>query len=135
MKMRFGRTRTKTALARALRRDATPAEQRLWFHLRGGQVNGFAFRRQHPVGPYVLDFYCATAKLAIELDGDRHGSQAGLAYDGARTRFLNKRGITVLRFPNHELSCNLPGVLDGIVRALTPTRSASRSDLPLPGGG
>ena len=99
-------------------------------------MQGVAFRRQHPVGPYILDFYCSAAKLAIELDGDQHALQRD--YDEARTKFLNRKGIQVLRFWNIDLKENLEGVLDTIGRRvveLTPTRSASRSDLPLSGGG
>jgi len=133
---RFNRTAEKTARAQRLRRDATPWEQKLWRHLRGDQMQGVAFRRQHPVGPYILDFYCSTAKLAIELDGDQHALQR--EYDDARTKFLNEKGIQVLRFWNIDLKENLEGVLDTIcarVLELPPTRNASRSDLPLSGGG
>ena len=99
-------------------------------------MQGVAFRRQHPVGPYILDFYCSAAKLAIELDGDQHAQQR--EYDEARTKFLNRMGIQMLRFWNIDLKENLEGVLDTIgarVLELTPTRSAARSDLPLSGGG
>jgi very-short-patch-repair endonuclease len=135
--MRFDLTRTKTLRARELRREATRAEMKLWFHLRGAQMDGFSFRRQHPVGPYVLDFFCPSAMLAVELDGDQHGSARGLAQDAARTRFLHSKGILVIRFANHELTENLDGVREGIFRALqqTPTWSATRSALPLSGGG
>jgi len=75
-------------------------------------MQGVAFRRQHPVGPYILDFYCSTAKLAIELDGDQHALQR--EYDDARTKFLNEKGIQVLRFWNIDLKENLEGVLDTI---------------------
>jgi len=109
---RFNRTAEKTAWAQRLRRDATPWEQKLWRHLRGDQIQGVAFRRQHPVGPYILDFYCSTAKLAIELDGDQHALQR--EYDDARTKFLNEKGIQVLRFWNIDLKENLEGVLDTI---------------------
>ncbi len=132
---RFDRTKTKTARARKLRRDATRPEQKLWFRLRGTQMAGASFRRQHPVGPYVLDFYCPSAKLVVELDGDQHGTDKGLAHDAARTRFLNRKGIRVLRFANNDIKENLDGVCEGIYRALTPTRRASRADLPLSGGG
>lgn len=131
---RFDRTRLKTARARRLRRDATNPEQKLWFHLRGAQMNGMSFRRQHPVGPYILDFYCAAAKLAVELDGDQHGTVEGRAHDMTRAQFLLGKGIRVLRFPNHELRENLDGVLKTIYRTLTPTRHAARADLPLSGG-
>jgi len=123
----FNRTPLKTERARQLRADATPFERKLWAQLRGARLNGFAFRRQHPIGPYVLDFYCAAARLAIELDGDQHGTDAGLGYDAARTRFLNRKRIRVIRFGNHELSENLDGVRDEICRALlrTPTLPSS----------
>ncbi|HMI96371.1 MAG TPA: endonuclease domain-containing protein [Micropepsaceae bacterium] len=122
----FNRTPLKTNRARQLRADATVFERKLWAHLRGAQMNGFAFRRQHPVGPYVLDFYCAAAKLAVELDGDQHGTDAGLAYDAARTRFLKQKHIRVIRFGNHELNENLVGVRDEICRAL----QLNPTDLP-----
>ncbi|MGA7711910.1 MAG: endonuclease domain-containing protein [Rhizomicrobium sp.] len=132
---RFDRTKVKTIRARRLRHEATRPEQKLWFHLRGAQIGGFSFRRQHPVGPYVLDFYCSAAKLAIELDGDQHGTKEALAYDAARTRFLSSKRIRVIRFANYELKDNLDGVIEGISRALasTPTRPATPGDLPLSG--
>lgn len=133
----FDRTTQKTARARKLRREATPAEQKLWFHLRGDQMAGFSFRRQHPAGAYVLDFYCPTAKLAVELDGEQHGMAQGLTRDRVRCEFLKNRGIRTLRFWNHELKDNLEGCVQSIYRALkeTPARNAVRSDLPLSGGG
>lgn len=135
--IRFNRTPLKTQRARQLRVDATTAERKLWTRLRSAQTDGFSFRRQHPVGPYILDFYCSIAKLAVELGGDQHGTDAGLAYDAARARFLAGKGIRVIRFGNHELGENLAGVLEGIWRALRhpPSQSASRSGLPLSGGG
>jgi len=96
---------------------------------------GFSFRRQHPVGPYVLDFYCPEAKLAIELDGEQHGTESNRRHDAGRTIYLGKNGIRVLRFWNAEVYENSDGVLDAIARALTPTRPATPVDLPLAGGG
>jgi very-short-patch-repair endonuclease len=99
-------------------------------------LEALSFRRQHPVGPYILDFYCSALKLAVELDGDQHGTDAGVEYDLRRTGFLNRMGIRVIRFSNHHVLKHLDDVLEGIRRmALTPTRSASRSVLPLSGGG
>jgi very-short-patch-repair endonuclease len=115
---RFDRTPLKTERARRLRADATIFERKLWAYLRAAQMDGFAFRRQHPVGPYIMDFYCPSAKLAIELDGDQHGTDTGIAYDAARTRFLNQKQIRVVRFGNHELNENFDGVRDEIHRAL-----------------
>jgi len=134
MKSHFDHTRAKTDRARELRRNATRPEQKLWLHLRGAQMEGFSFRRQHPIGPYVLDFYCPALKLAIELDGDQHGSDTNLACDAARSRFLQTKGIRVIRFSNHLLKEDCPFVIESIMRELTPTRPASLGDLPLSGG-
>jgi len=136
-KTRFNRTAAKTRFARDLRVNATVAERKLWARLRDAKLDGLSFRRQHPVGPYVLDFYCAAIRLAVELDGDQHGSDAAIAYDLARTRRLRRRGIRVIRFSNHHLLTDMDDVLEGIRRmiAMPPTRSASLSDLPLSGGG
>ena len=97
----------------------SPIEQRLWHALRGAQL-GASFRRQHPIGPYVLDFYCASAGLAVELDGDEHASRT--SQDAMRTKFLNRRGIRVIRFGNRDVWCNLQGVKEMIALALeTPS--------------
>jgi very-short-patch-repair endonuclease len=93
----------------------SPIEQRLWHALRGGQL-GASFRRQHPIGPYVVDFYCAGAGLVIELDGDEHAARAHR--DALRTRFLNRRGIRVIRFCNREVWGNLAGVKEIIALEL-----------------
>ncbi len=134
--MPFTFSPAQTARARELRRAMTRHEVKLWVFLRDSAL-GFPFRRQHPVGPYFLDFYCPPAKLAVELDGSQHGTPDARRHDEARTRFLARKNITVLRFWNHELNGNLEGVLEGIRRALPtpPTRPASPGDLPLSGGG
>jgi len=135
---RHTRTQERTARAQQLRKDATVPERILWARLRGAQL-GESFRRQHPVGPYILDFYCAPKKLAVELDGDQHGTVAARAYDDARTRFLNAKAIRVLCFANHDVRENLDGVCEGIWRALQTSPSHARAprsrDLPLSGGG
>jgi len=115
---RFDRTRAKTERARHLRRAATRSEYKLWFYLRGAQIAGRSFRRQHPVGPYILDFYCASAKLAVELDGEQHFTVHGREHDEARSFYLATKGIAVVRFPNHDVHDNLDGVLMSIERAL-----------------
>jgi very-short-patch-repair endonuclease len=132
---RFNRTRLKTARARELRRNGTKPEARLWSTLRGAPL-GVSFRRQHPVGPYVLDFYSPALKLAIELDGDQHLERQ--VFDARRTRYLNAKGILVIRFWNVEVNENFDGVCERIaeiIGTMTPTRNATRSDLPLSGGG
>jgi len=132
---RFGRTRLKTERARELRRNQTLFEAKLWAMLRDNRI-GPAFRRQHPVGPFILDFYCPDLKLGIEVDGAQHFEQQ--AYDARRTRYLNAKGIHVIRFTNGDVLKGMEAVSEIIAReieALTPTRSAARSDLPLSGGG
>jgi very-short-patch-repair endonuclease len=135
---RFNRTAIKTARARTLRRDGTDVERSLWQKLRNAQIGGASFRRQHPAGRYILDFYCPALCLAIELDGGQHAQ----AVDGRRDEWLKQRGVTVLRFRNSDVIENLPGVLETIAakvselkaRSVTPTRRW-RADLPLSGGG
>ena len=103
--------------ARTLRKDMTPPEQKLWRHLRAGQLAGAHFRRQHAVGPLVVDFFCAKSKLVVEVDRDSHASQAD--YDAARTRWLSEgEGYRVLRFINRDVEINLESVLGEIVKAL-----------------
>jgi very-short-patch-repair endonuclease len=118
---RFDHTPAKATRARQLRRDATPPEQKLWRCLRNTQMSGHSFRRQHPIGWYVVDFYCPSAKLAVELDGDQHATPEARAYDARRTQFLRTKGISVLRFANHDLKENFDGVLEAIARALLET--------------
>jgi very-short-patch-repair endonuclease len=103
---------------RALRHTSTDAEAALWFHLRARRLSGFKFRRQHPCGPYILDFYCPGKHLAVELDGGQHFESAAQAYDERRTMYLRRRGINVLRFANDVVFNELDAVLDEIARAL-----------------
>ncbi len=95
--------KTDDARARELRRKATPAEIVLWNQLRDRRLKGFKFRRQHRVGPYVLDFYSSRARLAIELDGGGHAELDQMAYDRQRSREIESRGILVLRFWNRDV--------------------------------
>jgi very-short-patch-repair endonuclease len=92
--------------AREFRRALTPAEQRLWQFLRSAQLAGYGFRRQHPVGPFIVDFFCPAMKLVIEVDGDSHAEQA--EYDAERTRWLEgQKGYRVIRFTNEEVQHNI----------------------------
>lgn len=93
----------------------TGAEKRLWSHLRDRRLGGFKFRRQHPEGPFVLDFACTEHRLAVEADGGQHADSVA---DARRTAFLESRGWRVLRFWNNDVLANADGVLDAIVRAL-----------------
>src|SRR5258707_2839 len=88
--------------ARRLRRDQTPIEARLWDTLRGGRFEGWKWRRQVPVGPFIVDFLCLEAAIAVELDGGIHAERADR--DARRDACLRARGLQVLRFWNSELS-------------------------------
>lgn len=106
--------------ARTLRTErATEAEMRLWSKLRSRQVAGAKFRRQHPLGPYVLDFVCLERTLVIELDGGQHAEPAQAAHDEGRTYYLEAEGFEVLRFWNNEVLENIEGVWDTICVRLT----------------
>ena len=110
--------------AKALRRAQTDAEQRLWYRLRGARLGGYKFRRQHAVPPYVLDFFCAAAKLAVELDGSQHSEKS----DDRRTDYLQSQGIQVLRFWDNDVLTKTETVLDEVLtllhaRTLTPSPS------------
>lgn len=135
---RFSRTRTMTARARNLRHTPTDAELALWKALRRNQLRGLTFRRQHPVGKYVVDFYCPAACVAVEIDGGQHASARNKTHDEGRTRWLSDQGIEVIRFWNNDVLSNLTGVLEAIAHKIeqkTPTRRDTRADLPLSGGG
>jgi very-short-patch-repair endonuclease len=86
--------------ARLLRKEQTPQEAALWKMLRAGGFKGFHFRRQHQLGRYIADFYCADLKLVLELDGAQHQRSADQAYDQERDRTIRSLGLSVLRFPN-----------------------------------
>lgn len=95
-----------------LRNNGTAAEATLWTQLKGRQMEGRKFRRQFSVENYILDFYCTSEKLAIELDGNYHFTPAGFEYDEIRTKFLNTKGIKVIRFENSEVFDALESVLE-----------------------
>ena len=104
--------------ARFLRKNTTEPERTLWRHLRNRNFAGYKFRRQHPFDAYILDFYCPSAKLAIELDGGGHNYHAGQIRDQKRSEFLAREGIIVLRFWNHQVRHELDSVLKAIWFAL-----------------
>ena len=122
---RFDRTPEKTRTARELRQNSTDVERHLWNRLRSGQIDGHRFRRQHPVGPYVLDFYCPRLRLAIELDGGQHNLPPEIERDQRRDAWLAARGITVLRYWNSDVVENIDGVLEHI--AITAADFAAKS--------
>ena len=99
----------------------TDAEQKLWYHLRAHRFMGFKFKRQKPIGHYVVDFACIEKKLIIELDGGQHAE--ALEYDNERDAWLHSQGYTVLRFWNNELLNETESVLERIRLALSPCPS------------
>ena len=118
------------ALRRRLRNDMPPAEVLLWSRLRGKQLLGRKFRRQFSVGPYCLDFYCPELRLAIEVDGDSHFTDAAKPRDHVRQGWIESFGIRFLRFTNTDIYENPDGVLEVIAAAIESTPL----DPPLAGG-
>lgn len=108
-----------TPLAKQLRKQATDAENLLWKHLRRRQIEGFKFRRQQPIGNYIVDFVCLATKIVIEIDGGQHAVYE--ESDKTREAWLRANGFRVLRFWNSELFENLEGVLETIRNALLPS--------------
>ncbi len=104
------------SLSRNLRKNQTDAEKLLWRHLRGKQLGGLRFRRQHPLGRYIVDFVCLEKRLVLEIDGGQHGEEEGQIKDAEREQWLRTEGYQVLRFWNNDVLTNLEGVM-GMIRA------------------
>ena len=102
--------------ARSMRNNPTDAEYRLWYHLRFRQLDNVKFRRQSPIGVYIVDFVSFERKIVIELDGGQHTEQK--SYDDQRTQWLRSQGFRVFRFWNHEVLEDTDSVLEVIWRAL-----------------
>jgi very-short-patch-repair endonuclease len=103
--------------ARKKRKEPTKAEKLLWQRLRRKQIGGCKFRRQHPIGRYIVDFYCHEARLIIEVDGDVHAFQE--EYDADRQAALEEQGCRVVRFSNHDVLKNMDGVLEMVFELCT----------------
>jgi len=112
-------------LARELRKCSTKAERIVWHWLRNRYLGGIKFRRQHPIGPYILDFYCAELRLCIELDGGMHNTTVGALRDEIRTRQLTEHGITVLRLWNDYVRGQPDGAWELIVATVERLRGPS----------
>ena len=97
---------------RSLRSEMTSAERRLWSRLRAKQFFGLKFRRQHGVGPYIVDFYCSERLTVIEVDGDVHGEELQKRKDEKREKNLKNLGLQIIRYANDEILKNLDGVLE-----------------------
>ena len=103
---------------RDLRKNVTVSEKILWDYLRNRQIKGQKFFRQYSIGPYIADFYCAEARLVIELDGESHLPNDQVLYDVERTKYLNGNNIKVLRFWNYEIINNIDKVISTLAKAL-----------------
>jgi len=101
--------------ARDLRRSSSDAEIRLRAHLRGRRLAGYRFRRQHPIGPFIVDFACSEHHLVVEADGSQHSENAA---DDRRTAWLTSQGARVVGFWNNDIPANTEGVLEAILAAL-----------------
>ena len=110
----------KTTFARDLRSRQTVAERNLWARLKSKQLEGAKFRRQQPIGRYIVDFVNLESKIVIELDGGQHNESKISASDEKKTAWLNKEGYRVLRFWNNEVLTNIDGVMEKIREALHP---------------
>lgn len=113
--------------AKELRIGSTDAERKLWSVLRGANIDGLKFRRQHPVPPYTVDFCCVSARPVIEVDGSQHTE----ASDRARTQFLESKGFTVLRFWDNDVLMQLEAVVEAICQTVSPS---PLTPTPLPPG-
>jgi very-short-patch-repair endonuclease len=105
-----------STFARQLRSAPTDAEIRLWSRLRRKQLDGFRFRRQQRIGPYIVDFFCPDAKLIVEVDGGQHNADE--EKDEKRTRWLEARGYRVIRFWNNDVLSNTDGVVLTVLEEL-----------------
>ena len=121
-----------TTKARVVRKTSTEAERTLWKHIRFRQLNGHKFRRQAPIGRYVVDFVCFEKKLIIELDGGHHLDQS--AYDSERTAWLGSQGFRVLRFWNDQVLRVIEAVKESILEALDSRQGTPHPNLPPQGG-
>ena len=125
--------RRTVAKARKLRRNSTDVERKFWHRIRDKQIDEFRFRRQRPIGKYIVDFVCPDAMLIVELDGGQHAEDA--AYDQRRTAFLESLGYRVLRFWNNEVIENMDGVLERLHGNLLRFRTNPTLTFPLAGEG
>ena len=114
-------------LARQLRQRQTPTEEILWARLRNRKLGGAKFRRQHPLGRYVPDFYCHEASLAVELEGRIHDQAHQREYDAVRRETIEQLGVRILVFKNEQVTEDLEGVLAQILRAIMSQQKETKS--------
>jgi very-short-patch-repair endonuclease len=104
--------------ARTLRKNMTDTERLLWSRIRRKQLKKYQFYRQKTIGNYIVDFYCPSAKLIIELDGSQHYGEKGLRKDEIRDEYLRRLGFQVIRFPSTEIFSNIDGIVSEIFNRL-----------------
>ena len=102
------------SFSQQLRKNMTDTERRLWSRIRGKQFKGCQFYRQKTIGDYIVDFYCPSAKMVIELDGGQHYSEEGQEKDKIRDKYLTDNGLQVLRFSDRDVFENMEGVLEKV---------------------
>ena len=128
------RTNRGARFARSLRSNMPDAEARLWYYLRASRFDGWKFRRQVPIGSFVVDFLCEQARLIVEIDGGQHAERTEA--DAIRTQWLREQGYDVLRYWNNEVMTNIEGVLATLSLALSQGRGKTATLSPaLPQGG
>ncbi|MFB3059465.1 MAG: endonuclease domain-containing protein [Gammaproteobacteria bacterium] len=103
--------------AKQLRSNSTDAERNLWAHIRNRRLEGWKFRRQLPIGRFIVDFACAELRIIVEIDGGQHAEK--IHYDLGRTRFLQSKGYQVVRYWNNEVLGNIEGVLEALTLTLS----------------
>jgi very-short-patch-repair endonuclease len=121
--------------AKQMRKDATDAEKPLWSILRNRALAGFKFRRQHPVGGFIVEFYCVSTKLAVECDGGQHVDSEAVGYDAKRTERLNELGVRVLRFWDDDILKHSDIVAEEILRHLQQPGPSPQPSPGVPGEG
>lgn len=104
------------SLKRKLRSEMTHAENKLWLRLRSKQFQNLKFRRQHGIGPYVVDFYCSAKGLVIEVDGDVHAEEDQVMKDRKREHYLKGLGLQIVRYVNNDILTNIDDVLEDLFR-------------------
>ena len=124
-----------TPIARGLRKRMTEAERVLWKVLRGKRLEGLKFRRQEPIGPFIVDFVCFERKLIVEADGSQHYHGEQKSKDAERDRWLHEQGFEILRFNNTEIMSSTEGVILNVLEHASARSSASQAPSPLRGEG
>jgi very-short-patch-repair endonuclease len=117
-------------LKRELRSNMTGPEARLWSRLRARQLQGLKFRRQHGIGPYIVDFYCPEQSFVIEVDGDSHADADQIMKDKQREAYMQSLGLRIIRYINDDIVKNLDGVLEDLVERLSSRSTSPHPSLP-----